>query len=59
MGVGTAITTTLVTVIGGITGYTWGYETPLGCPGDYYYDCDQGVQWAAFPPEFYGGGGWD
>lgn len=52
-----AITAT-VAIWGGITGYTWGYETPLACPG-YRYVCDGSTpDWAAFPPEFYDDGGW-
>ena len=49
--------TAALPVLGGVTGYTWGYETPLACPG-YHYDqatCE-GVRWAAFPVEWYESG---
>jgi len=51
-----ALTLTLTQPVqGGITGYTWGANSPLACPG-YTYDCDTSPAWAAFPLEWYQGG---
>ena len=50
-----AIIALTMTITGGITGYTVGFETPLACPG-YSYNCADTPAWAAFPLEWFESG---